>query len=161
MSLIDRVLEQRLERAEARHLVEDFGDEGVELVGVERQPLDHDVLRDQLLDVRAHLVFRQLLQRREVDLLDQPAVQPHLGVEQLVAEQRIVRRGRRLVARPARARPTTPARPRSARLDRRPAAVAGGGGSGAGVGSGSQAAESAGHARSLRFGPCSLRPATG
>ena len=80
-----RVLEQRLERAEAGHLVEDFGDEVVELLGVERQALDHDVLRDELLDVRAHLVLGQLLQRREVDLLDQPAVQPHLGVEQLVA----------------------------------------------------------------------------
>ena len=57
--------------------------------GVERQALDQDVLRDELLDVRAHLVLRQLLQRREVDLLDQPAVQAHLGVEQLVAEQRI------------------------------------------------------------------------
>ena len=37
----------------------------------------------------AHLVFRQLLQRREIDLLDQPAVQAHLGVEQLVGVQRV------------------------------------------------------------------------
>ena len=86
-----RVLEQRLERPEAGHLVEDFGDEVVELLRVERQPLDQDVLRDELLDVRAHLVFRQLLQRREIDLLDQPAVQAHLGVEQLVGQQRIGR----------------------------------------------------------------------
>ena len=35
-----RVLEQRLERTEARHLVEDFGDEFVELLRVQRQPLD-------------------------------------------------------------------------------------------------------------------------
>ena len=86
-----RVLEQRLERPEAGHLVEDFGDEVVELLLVEREPLDQDVLRDQLLDVRAHLVFRQLLQRREIDLLDQPAMQAHLGVEQLVGQQRIGR----------------------------------------------------------------------
>ena len=39
-----RVLEQRLERPEAGHLVEDLGDEVVELLGVERQPLDQDVL---------------------------------------------------------------------------------------------------------------------
>ena len=84
-----RVLEQRLERAEPGHLVEDLGDEVVELLLVERQPLDQDVLGDQLLDVRADLVLGQLLQRRQVDLLDQPAVQADLGVEQLVAEQRI------------------------------------------------------------------------
>ena len=85
------VLEQRLERTKTGHLVEDFGDEVVELLLIERQPLDQDVLRDQLLDVAAHLLFRQLLQRREVDLLDQPAVQTHLGVEQLVGQQRIGR----------------------------------------------------------------------
>ena len=84
-----RVLEQRLERPEAGHLVEDFGDEVGELLGVERQPLGHHVLRDQRLDVGADLVLGQFFQRREVDLLDQPAMQPHLGVEQLVAEQRI------------------------------------------------------------------------
>ena len=48
-----RVLEQRLERPQAGHLVEDFGDEVVELLRVERQPLDQDVLGDELLDVRA------------------------------------------------------------------------------------------------------------
>ena len=87
------VLEQRLERPQAGHLVEDLGDEVVELLLVEREPLDQDVLRDELLDVRAHLVFRQLLQRREIDLLDQPAMQADLGVEQLVRQQRV--RGRR------------------------------------------------------------------
>jgi len=46
-------------------------------------------LGDQLLDVRPDLVLGQLFQRLQVDLLDQPSVQPHLGVEQLVAEQRI------------------------------------------------------------------------
>ena len=40
-----RVLEQRLERPEPGHLVEDFGDEVVELLRVEREPLDQDVLR--------------------------------------------------------------------------------------------------------------------
>ena len=48
-----RVLEQRLERAEPGHLVENLGDEVVELLLVERQALDQDVLGDQLLDVRA------------------------------------------------------------------------------------------------------------
>ena len=83
------VLEQRLDRPKPGHLVENFGDEIVELLLVEREPLDQNVLRDELLDVPPHLLFRQLLQRRQIDLLDQPAVQPDLGVEQLVAEQRI------------------------------------------------------------------------
>ena len=86
-----RVLEQRLERAEAGHLVENFRDEVVELLGVERQPLDQHVLRHQLLDVVADFLFRQLFQRRQIDLLDQPAMQAHLGVEQLVGQQRIGR----------------------------------------------------------------------
>ncbi len=90
-----RILEQRLDRAETRHLVEDLGDELRELLGVERQPLDQDVLRDELLDVLANLLLRQLFQRRKVDLLDQPPMQPHLGIEQLVAQQRIRRRRRR------------------------------------------------------------------
>ena len=88
------VFEQRLERTKPGHLVENFRDEVVELFRVERQPLGQDILRDKLLDVAAHLVFRQLFQRRKIDLLDQPAVQPHLGIEHLVGEQRIGRRRR-------------------------------------------------------------------
>ncbi len=84
-----RVLEQRLERTQAGHFVENFRDEIGEFLRVERQPLDQHVLRDQLLDVVADFVLRQLFQRRKIDFLDQPAMQAHLGVEQLVAEQRI------------------------------------------------------------------------
>ncbi len=83
------VLEQRLDRAEAGHLVENFVDELGELLGIQRQTLDQDVLRDELLDVLADFVLGQLFERRKVDLLDQLAVQPHLGVEQLVGQQRI------------------------------------------------------------------------
>ncbi len=120
------VLEQRLERPEAGHLVEDLGDEVVELLRIERQPLDQDVLRHELLDVRAHLVFGQLFQRREVDLLDQPAMQPDLGVEQLVGLQRIGgssrhRRPARAPERPSRTRP----RARPAALPAQPAAAPG------------------------------------
>ena len=48
----------------------------------------------------ADFFFRQLFQRRKIDLLDQPPMQPHLGVEQLVAEQRTfrLRRGGILLA---------------------------------------------------------------
>jgi len=83
------VLKQRLERPQPRHLVEDLGDEVVELLLIECQALDENVLRDQLGDVDADLVLGQPLHRLQVDLLDQPAMQPHLGVEQLVGKQRI------------------------------------------------------------------------
>jgi len=47
MSLTVRILEQGLERTQPSHLVEDFQDEVVELLGVERQPLGQHVLRHQ------------------------------------------------------------------------------------------------------------------
>ena len=87
------VLQQRLERAEAGHLVEDFGDEGVQFLGIQREPFVDDILADQLLDMLAHLVFRQLFKRLQIDLFQQAAMQAHLGVEQLVGMQRIDRRG--------------------------------------------------------------------
>ena len=40
-----RILEQRLERTKARHLVENLRDEFVELLRVQREPLDQHVLR--------------------------------------------------------------------------------------------------------------------
>ena len=88
------VLEQRLERAEAGHFIENFRDEIGEFLGVQRQPLGHHIFRDQLLDVVTDFFFRQLFQRGKIDFLDQPAMQADLGVEQLVAEQRIGRRMR-------------------------------------------------------------------
>ena len=90
-----RVLEQRLKRPEAGQFVENFRNEVVELLCVQRQPLDQHVLRHQLLNVIADFLFGQLFQRRQIDFFDQPPVQANLGVEQLVAEQRILcRRGR-------------------------------------------------------------------
>src|SRR5215212_6939721 len=74
-----RVLEQGLERAETRHLVHDLGDEEVELPGVEGEALGDDPLRDDAVDLAAQLVGRQLLERGEVELLDQAPVQAHLA----------------------------------------------------------------------------------
>ena len=93
-----RVLEQRLDRPEAGHLVDDLVDEVFELLRVERDALGEHVLGDQCGDLPPHLAFGYLLDRREIDLLDQPAVQPHLGVEQLVAQRRDRRRGLRVGA---------------------------------------------------------------
>ena len=82
---------------EAGHLVEDLGDEVVELLRVERQPLGQRCIgRPAAGSARRISSFGQLLERREVDLLDQPAVQADLGVEQLVAQRRDRRRGLRL-----------------------------------------------------------------
>ena len=91
-----RVLEQGLERAQARHFVQNFRDEFTEFLRIQRKALDQHVLRNQLLDVPAEFFFRHFIQRRKVNLLDQPAVQPHLGVKQLVGEQSIFIRLRRL-----------------------------------------------------------------
>src|SRR4051812_25253796 len=85
-----RILEQGFERAETRHLVHDLGDEEVELPGVEGEALGDDPLGDDAVDLAAQLVGRQLLERGEVELLDQAPVQAHLGVQQL-----LVRRGGR------------------------------------------------------------------
>ena len=92
------ILQQRFERAEPGHLVEDLGDEVAEFLRVERQPFGEDILRDQFLHVRAQGFFRQLFERRQIDVFEQLAMQAHLGVKELLREQRILRRdrGRRL-----------------------------------------------------------------
>jgi hypothetical protein len=95
-----RILQQRLKRTETGHFIENFGDKIIEFLRVQCQPLDQHVLRHQLLHMTADFLFRHLVQRREVDFLDQAAVQADLGVEELVTEQRAFgRRGRRLLRR--------------------------------------------------------------
>ena len=95
-NIADRsVLEQRLERTEAGHFVDDFGDEVVQFLLIEREALIDDVLADQLLHVLAHLVLGKLFQRGQIELFQQAAMQPHFGVKQLVGLERARRnRGR-------------------------------------------------------------------
>ena len=63
--VVDRlILEQRFERTEAGHLIEDFRYEVVELLGVECEPLDQHVLRHELLNMAADFLFWQLFQRQ-------------------------------------------------------------------------------------------------
>ena len=88
------VFEQRLDRTEAGHLVENLGNEILELLGIEREPFGERVLGDEAVNVTTHLVVRHFLQHRQVDLLDQPPMKPNLGVEQLVAEKRVGPRDR-------------------------------------------------------------------
>ncbi len=85
------ILEQRLKRTKAGHFIEDFRNEIAQFLGVERQALDQHILRNELLDMAADFFFRDLVQGRKVDLLDQAPVQTHLGVEELVAKKRTFR----------------------------------------------------------------------
>ncbi len=94
-----RVLQQRLQRTEPGHLVENFSDEVGKLMRVQRKTFGQHVLADHVLHVTADFVLGQFFKRGEVDLLDELAVQPHLGVKQLVASQGIVARGRRRLGR--------------------------------------------------------------
>src|SRR5262249_2499628 len=75
------------ERAKARHFVENFRDEVVKFLRVQSETLNQHILGNELLDMTPKLFFRHFVQGGKIDLLDQPAVQPHLRVEQPVAEQ--------------------------------------------------------------------------
>ena len=76
-----RVLEQRLQRAEADHLVDDVVDQRVELGDVDRHALLARLFRDEIMHLAAHLVLGQALQRDEVDLLDQHAVDARARID--------------------------------------------------------------------------------
>src|SRR5262249_4829795 len=75
-----RVLEQRLERPQTGHLVDHVGDDPVLLLLVELKLLGAQGLPDQSADLLAEILKRQLLDGRQVDLVEQPLMQPHLYV---------------------------------------------------------------------------------
>src|SRR6185369_17039856 len=87
-----RIVEQGIKRAQACHFVENFRDEIAQFLCVERKTFDQHILRNKLLDMAADFFFRDLVERGEVDLLDQTPMLTHFGVKQLVAEQRAFRR---------------------------------------------------------------------
>src|SRR3954465_1133677 len=66
-----RVLEQRLDRTQTGHLIDDLVDEGVELLRVKRDALRKHVLRHQRGNLPPYLSLGDLLDRREIDLLDE------------------------------------------------------------------------------------------
>src|SRR5690242_19894671 len=84
-----RILQQRLERAEAGHLVDDVGDDPVLLLLIELHPLGAHHFLDQLPDLVAEFLDRELLDRREIDLVEQPLMQPHLDVGKFVSRFRL------------------------------------------------------------------------
>ena len=88
MSLIARIAQQRLERAEAEHVVEHLGEERLALAEVERRRL----FREQLAEQRANLAFGAaaigLRQRLEVQPVEQLAVDVRPQLEVLLARRR-------------------------------------------------------------------------
>src|SRR5262245_66637817 len=78
-----RILEDRLDRAEYRELVDDLVDEIAYLLRVERNALGRDVLADEILDLMLQLGARNSLDVRQVELVDQAVVQSHLRFEEL------------------------------------------------------------------------------
>ena len=83
--MIVGILQQRLERAEADHLVDDVVDQRVELGDVDRHALLARLFRNEFMHLPAHLVLGQAFQRDQVDLLEQHAVDADARVEHAVA----------------------------------------------------------------------------
>ena len=79
-----RIFQQRLQRAEADHLVDDVVDQRVKLGDVDRHPLLARLFRHEFMHLAAHLVLGQSFQRDKVDLLEQHPVDTHARVEHLV-----------------------------------------------------------------------------
>ena len=78
MSLIAGVLQQRLQGTQAEGLVEDLVDQPVPLVAVEQGAFGVAEVLDHQADLAAEHVAFQLAHLREVELVDQLAVDPLL-----------------------------------------------------------------------------------
>ena len=79
--VVDRgILQQRLERAEADHLVDDVVGDLHLLALIQLHPLGLEQLGDQASDLLPERLERQLLDRGEVDLFQQALMQPHLDL---------------------------------------------------------------------------------
>src|SRR5579872_464990 len=78
------VLQQGLDRPQTHHLVEDVGAQFLEFGAVQRQPLLAGEVADQLAHLAAHLLLVELVELREVDLVDQPRVQLEARIQKAV-----------------------------------------------------------------------------
>ena len=100
-NIVDRrILQQRLKRAEADHLVDDVVDQRVEFGAIDRQAFLTRLFQNEIMHLPAHLVARQTFKRDQVDLFDQHPVQARTRVDDLV--RRLCRPGFRLGLRLAR-----------------------------------------------------------
>ncbi len=82
-----RIFEQWLDRAKARHFVDNFAYEVVEFLRVQRDALRKRELRNHRVDLATNFLIRKLVHRREIKFLDHLAVQSHLGIEHLARKQ--------------------------------------------------------------------------
>ena len=80
-----RILEQRLERPEAEQLVEHVADQLLALGMVERVVLLGQLFGDDVADFSLDLLARHLLERLQVDEVEQPLVKLDLELGMLVA----------------------------------------------------------------------------
>ncbi len=87
-----RILEERFDRAKAGQLIEHFLNEIPELTRIERHALGEHIVGDELVHLLAQLRPRHPLDMREIELVDQLAMQLDLGVEQFRPLQRRRRR---------------------------------------------------------------------
>src|SRR6516225_5939243 len=77
-----RILKQRLDWSEARHLVDDFLREGLQLSLIEREPLRADIFAEIGANLADQILAWELFQGDEIELVNDPLVQLKLLVEQ-------------------------------------------------------------------------------
>ena len=83
MSEIVGILQQRLDRPVAGHLVDDLVGEEVELLLIERQALAARVVSDIGAHLPRQFVRRQFVERREIELVDDLFVQLELDLDEV------------------------------------------------------------------------------
>src|SRR5262249_11843908 len=77
-----RILEQWLDRPEARHLVDDFLCESLQLSLVEGKPLRPDIFAEIGTNLADQLLTRKLFEGYEIEIVDDPLLQFEHFVEQ-------------------------------------------------------------------------------
>src|SRR5262249_54275894 len=77
-----RILEQWLDWPEARHLVDDFLRESLQLPLIEGEPLRPDIFAEIRANLADQVLARELFQRDEIELVNDPLVQLELLIEQ-------------------------------------------------------------------------------
>src|SRR5262245_21999537 len=76
------VLEQCLDRAEPRHLVDDFFGERKQLSLIESQPLGPCIFANIVTHLACQIFTRELFERNEIELIDDAFVQLNFFIEQ-------------------------------------------------------------------------------
>ncbi len=77
-----RILEQRLDRAEANHLIDQIFDEGLQFALIKRDALDSNIVADIDTKLPDQFLPRHSLKQRQVELIDDPRVDLYFFVQQ-------------------------------------------------------------------------------